>query len=167
MAQGRITPLNQMTSHLTKTEIAVRKQIEAKVAQQPVTKPKPIFDLNKTEKKLFNKYIKLNDSFTEADSTSLSLLVSSMYDYNEIREAIRNINVLDERRIVLERRLMAYDKAITSHMIALSIPLTQRLRLANDMAKVMIEEKKLEQMSNDNKAQEVNPLLALLEEDDE
>lgn len=161
---GRPTKtLSTINKHLTKLEIASRTEAEAQVLNV-ATKPKPIFDLNKTEKKLFNKYIKLNDSFTEADSTSLSLLVSSMYDYNEIREAIRNMDVLDERRIVLERRLMAYDKAITTHMVALSIPLTQRLRLANDMAKVMIEEKKLEQMSNDNKPQEVNPLLALLEE---
>ena len=49
-------------------------------------------------------------------------------------------------------------------MKQLCIPLNARLSLANDMAKVMIEEKKLAQMNGEVKA--VNPLLALLEDDD-
>ncbi|MDA2491341.1 hypothetical protein [Bacillus cereus] len=50
-------------------------------------------------------------------------------------------------------------------MTALCIPLSQRLRLSNEMAKLMIEEKKLEQM-NGAVVQEVNPLLTLLKDDD-
>lgn len=48
----------------------------------------------------------------------------------------------------------------------LCIPLSQRFRLANDLAKVMIEEKKLAQMNAEG-IQTVNPVLALLEDDNE
>ena len=51
-------------------------------------------------------------------------------------------------------------------MKQLCIPLSNRLSLANDMAKIMIEEKKLEQMQAES-VPTLNPLLALLEDDDD
>lgn len=115
---------------------------------------------------MFNKFVKLNDNFTESDSTSLSLLVSSLYAYEELKQAIQDTDILDDSRGGLERRALAYDKALQQHMSALSISLSQRMKMMNDMAKTMIEEKKLEQMNQQN-IQAVNPLMALLEDDDD
>jgi flagellar biosynthesis chaperone FliJ len=162
MAQGRITPVGLMTSKMSKLEKQVRTQMEAEVNYTTPKKPKPTVTLTKEERKLFNRFVKLNDSFTEADSTSLSLLTTALYRYEQIKEALSTMDIFDERNITMERRMLAYDKAISQHMTALSIPLTQRLRMSNDLAKVMIEEKKLEQM-NGQAMPEVNPALAILD----
>jgi hypothetical protein len=126
-------------------------------------KPKPVITLSKEEKKAFNRLAKLNDSFNEADSKSLTILTRSLYRYSLLNDVLNDLDPLDEQSASLERRIHAYDKAITTHMSLLNIPLTQRLRMANDMAKVMIEEKKLEQMENSAQPKEINPLLAVLE----
>lgn len=168
MAQGKITSLDKMSSHLTKIEKSSREEADRAVAGMIVAKrPRPAVTLTKEERKIFNRFTKLNTSFTEADSTSLSLLATALYRYEEIKEAIQSLDVFDERNITLERRALAYDKAISQHMNALSIPLNQRYKLANDMAKVMIEEKKLQQMEQQNQPRTVNPLLAILEDDED
>ncbi|MEW4130419.1 hypothetical protein [Bacillus cereus group sp. BfR-BA-01399] len=59
-------------------------------------------------------------------------------------------------------RLEKFNKLINESMKQLCIPLNVRLSLANDMAKVMIEEKKLANMEAQN-APAINPLLAVLE----
>ena len=161
MAQGRITPLNQMTRNITKLEREVRTEIENQPTQV-AKKPKPTMVFSKEERKMFSKIVKLNDSFSEADSISITQLTRAMHRHALINEAMDDLDVMDERNVTLERRALAYDKAISQHMTALSIPLTQRLRMANDMAKVMIEERKLEQMKSPE-LKEVNPLLNLLE----
>ncbi|WHY28108.1 hypothetical protein [Bacillus wiedmannii] len=166
MAQGRITPVAEMTGKMGKLAREVRTKVEAEMKSAPRTKPKPVIVLNKTEKRMFNKFVKLNDNFTESDSTSLSLLVSSLYAYEELKQAIQDTDILDDSRGGLERRALAYDKALQQHMSALSISLSQRMKMMNDMAKTMIEEKKLEQMNQQN-IQAVNPLMALLEDDDD
>ncbi|MDA1660380.1 hypothetical protein PDK35_10430 [Bacillus cereus group sp. TH153LC] len=166
MAQGRITSVADMTGNMSKLERQVRTEEEAKQKAVPRTKPKPVMVLNKVERKLFNKIVKLNDNFTEADSINLSMLVSSLYNYDELKQAIQELNVFDEDRGALERRSLAYDKTIQQHLSALSISLTQRMRMMNDLTKIKIEEKKLEQMNQQNN-QAVNPLMALLEDDDD
>ncbi|WP_410974149.1 hypothetical protein [Bacillus cereus] len=157
--------VNQMSMKMSKLERETRATIEAELTAAPKTKPKPVMILNKAEKKLFNKFVKLNDNFTEADSISLSMLTKSLYSYTELMMAAEELDIFDDARGSLERRALAYDKAVQQHMAALSISLTQRLRMANDMAKVMIEEKKLANMEAQNN-QAVNPLMALLEDDD-
>ncbi|MBG9470142.1 hypothetical protein ABE55_27240 [Bacillus thuringiensis] len=163
MAQGRITSVADMTGNMSKMERQVRKEEEAKQKAIPRTKPKPVMTLNRIEKKLFNKIVKLNDNFTEADSINLSMLVTSLHNYDELKQAIQELNVFDEDRGALERRALAYDKTIQQHLSALSISLTQRMRMMNDLTKIKIEEKKLEAMDNQNKPAEANPLLAILE----
>ncbi|MED3831932.1 hypothetical protein [Peribacillus frigoritolerans] len=162
MARGSITSISNSKSKVSKFERQARTEMEAKVANMAPSKPKPMFSLSKEQRKIFNRYVKLNDTFNEADSTSLTLLTYSMYRYTLIHEYMNTLDVLDERNVQLERRALAFDKAINTHMSALSIPLTQRLRMSNDMAKAMIEEKKLEQMEKDNQPKEVNPILQLL-----
>lgn len=166
MAQGRMTPIAQMTRKVSKLEREMRTQLENEVYTMASKKPKPIVTMSKAEKKIFSKYSKLNDSFNEADSTSLSLLTKSLYRYNALQEVLCMLDITDERCSDLERRMLNFDKTICQHMTALSIPLTQRLRMSNELAKVLIEEKKLEQMNNPTRV-EVNPLLALLGDDDE
>ena len=150
-----------MTRKISKLEKQTRQDMEEKVNNMAPKKPKPIFNLSKEEKKVFRKYVKLNDTFNEADSTSLSILARSMYRYTVLSDALNDLDPLVEQTVSLERRIHAYDKAIVLHMNLLCIPLSQRLKMANDMAKVEIEQKKLEQM-NGNKLPEVNPLLELL-----
>ncbi|MEH6854079.1 hypothetical protein [Priestia megaterium] len=160
--------VKQMTSNISKAERQAREEAEAKVVTNLKSKPEPCFPtiFNDEKRAIFDRLSALNESFTEADSISLSMLTISLYRYNELYEALRTIDILDERTASLEKRIHAYEKSITAHMNLLCIPLNQRLRLANDMAKIAIEEKKLEDMNN-QQPQEVNPLWALLEDDDE
>lgn len=44
----------------------------------------------------------------------------------------------------------------------LCIPLNQRLKFSNDLSKIKVDQKKLEQMDQENQPQPENPLLALL-----
>jgi len=154
--------IHDMTRKTSKLEKQVRADMEVKVNAMAPKKPKSVIKLSKEEKKTFNKYVKLNDTFKEADSTSLSILVRCMYRYSLLNDALNGLDPLDERTVSLERRIHAYDKQIVLHMNLLCIPLSQRLKMANDMAKVEIEQKKMEQM-NGNKPPEVNPLLTLLD----
>ncbi|AMQ05913.1 hypothetical protein [Sporosarcina psychrophila] len=158
--------VNQMTMNMTKDERETRLEAEAIVQAMAPKKPKPFSSLSKDEKKIFNKLVKLNDTFNEADSASLSILARSQFRYNALSDALNDLNPLDERTVSLERRIHAYDKAIVQHMSLLCIPLSHRLRLANDMAKVEIERKKMKQM-NGQSIKAVNPLLALLNDDDD
>lgn len=158
--------VNQMTSNISKDERRERQKAEKYVQAMGKSKPEPVIPMNEAELIIFERYVALNDSFNEFDSTSLTLLVKSLYHYNEIDQAIEELDVLDDRRPSLIRQLSTFEKSIQQHAAALSIPLTNRLRMANDIAKVAIEEKKLEQMNN-QQPQAVNPLWALLEDDDE
>ncbi|MBY0196412.1 hypothetical protein H7U05_03720 [Priestia megaterium] len=156
--------VSQMTRKISKAERKAREEAEAKVVTNLKSKPEPCFPMifNDEKRAIFDRLSALNENFTEADSISLSMLTISLYRYNELYEVLRTMDVLDERAALLEKRIHAYEKSITAHMNLLCIPLNQRLRLANDMAKIAIEEKKLEDMNN-QQPQEVNPLLALLE----
>ncbi|KAB3541110.1 hypothetical protein F9229_04645 [Bacillus safensis] len=114
----------------------------------------------------FKKLKEYNDSFTEADSNSLNLLAQFLFIWSRLKQAHNEFRIEDEAAISLEKRMISIDKQINQHMVVLCIPLSQRLQLANDMAKVMIEERKLKQMNNQNQ-QPVNPLLTLLDEFEE
>ncbi|WP_423478950.1 hypothetical protein [Priestia megaterium] len=158
--------INNMTAKISKDERKAREIAEKQVQAMGTSKPEPVISMNEAELAIFEKYANLNDSFNEFDSTSLSLLVKSLYRYNEIDQAIEELDVLDDRRAGLIRQASIFEKSIQQHSAALSIPLTSRLRMANDMAKIAIGEKQLEQMNN-QQPQEVNPLLALLYDDDD
>lgn len=153
--------VSQMSMKMSKAEMQARQEAEAEVVTNQ-TKPKASPILTNEERKIFNKLKKRNDHFTESDSDSLNLLAQYLHRWNVLKQALNDLDPLDEQAHSLERRLIAIDKQINQHMIALCIPLGQRLKLANDMAKTLIEEKKLEQMQTE-KRQEINPLLAVLE----
>ncbi|PFX73751.1 hypothetical protein COL39_13025 [Bacillus cereus] len=155
-------PVAQVKQKMSKSDRAIRQQTEDKVVTNN-TKPKPASFLNKDASKVFHKLKKLNDNFTEGDSHSLSLLARNIYRYTLLNVQLDEMDVLDEESINLEKRIHAYEKAIHQNMVELCIPLSQRLKLANDMAKTLIEEKKLEAMNN-KPVQEGNPLLSLLKE---
>ncbi|WP_394547556.1 hypothetical protein [Priestia aryabhattai] len=162
MAKGHISTVDNLSRKISKDERNARKMAENEIKAVGIGTPEPIMPLNDAEQKLFDKYIELNDSFNAADSTALTLLVNSMYMYTELMLTAKELPVTDEDRASLERRALAFDKAVQQHAASLSISLTSRLRMANDMAKVMIEEKKLANMEA-QPVQEVNPLLAILE----
>ncbi|MBY0027941.1 hypothetical protein H7K20_12600 [Priestia aryabhattai] len=162
MARGHISTVDNLSRKISKDEKNARKMAENEIKAVGIGTPEPIMPLNDTEQSLFDKYVELNDSFNAADSTALTLLVNSMYMYTELILAAKELPVYDDNRANLERRALAFDKAAQQHAASLSISLTSRLRMANDMAKVMIEEKKLANMEA-QPVQEVNPLLAILE----
>ncbi|MDA1906036.1 hypothetical protein PDK24_09455 [Bacillus cereus] len=157
--------VGQMTRKISKAEKQAREEMERKLVGNLQSKPEAWLSMNKKELVTFNKLAKLNENFTEADSISLSMLTKSMYRYHLLNSRLEELDALDECSVDIEKRIRAYEKSIITHMTALCIPLSQRLRLSNEMAKLMIEEKKLEQM-NGAVVQEVNPLLTLLEDDD-
>ncbi|MDM5359688.1 hypothetical protein [Peribacillus sp. ACCC06369] len=161
MARGVRTSTNQLQRKVSKAEISARQQAEAEVVTNQ-TSPKASSILNSEERKIFFKLRKRNDNYTENDSESLNLLSQYLHMWTKLKQAHNEFDITDERASDFEKRMIAIDKQISQHMSQLCIPLSQRFRLANDMAKVMIEEKKLEQMEKDNQPKEVNPILQLL-----
>ncbi|MFC0469566.1 hypothetical protein ACFFHM_03245 [Halalkalibacter kiskunsagensis] len=161
MARGTTTSVSELKRHITKAELTARKEAEAQVVTNQTT-PKASPMLSKEERKLFNKIKKRSTNFTEADSESLNLLVHYLNRWYTLKQLLDDLDPLDEQATDIERRMIALDKQITVHMSALCLPLSQRLRLANDLAKVLIEEKKLASMNGQQKV-EVNPALAILE----
>lgn len=152
--------------NFSKAQIAARQEAEELVVTN-ASKPKQsaIVKSSKEMKKIFNQIKKQNDHFTEADSISLNTLTFNLYlkATNETKLLSLHIENDEYERYLL--RLEKIDRKINESMKQLCLPLNNRLSLANDMAKVMIEERKLEQM--DNSRVEVNPLMALFGDDDE
>ncbi|MCU7711124.1 hypothetical protein OK414_03690 [Priestia sp. JV24] len=164
---GRNTKsVNSMTAKISKEERKERQKAEEMILNQVKTPPNPVGTLKEAQKALFDRYVKLNDNFTESDSTSLTALTRSVYRQNVLIERLEEMDELDDRAVELERRIHAYERSITTHMNLLCIPLNQRLKLANDVAKLAIEERKLANAEAENMPT-VNPLLALLEDDDD
>ncbi|MFS8185619.1 hypothetical protein ACMG4J_02520 [Rossellomorea marisflavi] len=153
--------------HLTKGEIEARKEAEAKIFSDD-SKPRPneIVQSNNEMMVIFNQLSNLNEYYTEADSISLNTLVFNLYLKFQNEQYMSSLDISDDNYERFIIRLEKFNKQINESMKQLCIPLSNRLSLANDMAKIMIEEKKLEKMKEQNK-QEVNPLLSLLEDDDE
>lgn len=153
--------------NFSRAQIAARQSAEEMVVTNQ-TKPKA----NETVKnhsimrKLFNKLKNLNDHFTEADSIALNTLTFNIYHRALNENRINEYDIEDERYERFLLRIEKFNRMIDNSMKQLCIPLNSRLSLANDMAKVMIEEKKLEAMEAST-VQEVNPVYALLKDIDE
>ena len=154
--------VNQMTRKISKAERKAREEAEAKVVTNLQSKPEPQGILNESQQIIFDNIVELNDNFTIADSISLTMLVRAIYRYNTLNDVLHKLDPLEEQAASLEKRIHAYDKSIMAHMNLLCIPLNQRLRLANDMARLAIEEKKLEEANNQQPIEE-NPLWEVLE----
>ncbi|CAH0208128.1 hypothetical protein SRABI84_02070 [Peribacillus simplex] len=162
MARGVRTSVDQLKRKVSKAELAVRAETEElMVTNQTSPKASPL--LNAEERKIFNKLKKRNDTYTENDSESLNLLSQYLHMWTKLKQAHNEFDIFDERASEFEKRMIAIDKQIAVHMSQLCIPLSQRFRLANDMAKVTIEEMKLAQMEKDSQPKEVNPILQLLD----
>jgi len=157
--------VNNMTRKISKEERKERQKAEEMVVNAVKTPPKPVGNLKEAQKALFDDYVKLNDNFSESDSTSLTALARSVHRQNVLIERLEELDELDERALEIERRIHAYERSIVQQMNLLCIPLNQRLKLAHDVAKLAIEERKLANTEAEN-LPTVNPLLALLEEDD-
>jgi hypothetical protein len=158
-----VKSINQMSRKISKAERKVREEAEETVVTN-ATQPKPnqVVKNNPEMKRLFNHMKKYNDHFTEADSIALNTLVFNVYMKVRHEVALDAMDMLDDNYERFLLRIDKFSKLGNEAMKQLCIPLNARLSLANDMAKVMIEEKKLAQFEEDQK-QEVNPLLAVLE----
>lgn len=165
MAQEKL--LSQSNRNLSKAQIDARQKAEQMVVTNPTTpKPDEVTKINRPMRLLFNKLRKLNDHFTEADSVALNTLVFSLHMRQRSQLKLVATDELDESYAKLLTHIEKHNKQINESMKQLCLPLNARLSLANDMAKVMIEEKKLEQMNQANVIT-VNPLQSLLEDDDD
>ena len=165
MAQEKL--LANSRRNLSKAQRDARQKAEDLVVTN-ATKPKmnEVTKSNSALRKLFNQLKKVNDHFTEADSISLNTLVFNLYMKVSHEQELTKLDMLDENYERFLIRIEKFSKMINESMKQLCIPLNARLSLANDMAKVMIEEKKLEQMNN-QETQKVNPLYQLLQEIDD
>lgn len=161
MAQEKL--LANTSRNLSKAQIAARQQAEELVVTN-ATAPKAteIVRASPAVRKIFNRVRKYNDHFTEADSIALSTLAYNLHLKHMNETELLALDVTDDEYDKYLNRLDKLDRKINDSMKQLCIPLNARLSLANDMAKVMIEEKKLQQMSNEA-VPAANPLLAVLE----
>ncbi|MCC2419572.1 hypothetical protein OCD90_27615 [Bacillus pacificus] len=156
-----VKPINQVRQKISKADRAARQEAEVLVVTDVKTKPKTVLAVSKLEKKLFGELSELNDNYAKVDSISLTMLSKNMYRMELLSERLEELDPMEERATDLEKRIQAFERSVTAHMKDLCIPLTQRLRMANDRAKVMIEEKKLEHIL-EQQPQDVNPLIDLL-----
>ncbi|MEK4130174.1 hypothetical protein NYE67_10860 [Solibacillus sp. FSL W8-0474] len=163
MARGVRTSTSQLKMKVSKAEKAAREEAEQLVVTNAtIPKMNEVVKANPTMRKLFNQLKKLNEYYTEADSISLNTLAFYIWLKSNNEAELLKLTILDDNYERFLFRLEKINKQINESMKQLCIPLTARFRLANDMAKVMIEEKKLEQMQAE-KLQPVNPLWAVLE----
>jgi PHD/YefM family antitoxin component YafN of YafNO toxin-antitoxin module len=163
MAQEKL--LSQSRRNLSKAQIAARQEAEDLIVTN-ATKPKAneIIKSIKPMLKLFNQLKKMNEHFTEADSIALNTLAYNMYLKHMNEQHLTTLHIIDDDYERFMIRIEKLNKQINESMKQLCIPLNSRLSLANDMAKVMIEEKKLEQMEKDSQPKEMNPALKILAE---
>ncbi|WP_377887973.1 hypothetical protein [Alkalihalobacillus sp. R86527] len=161
MAQEKL--LNQSNRNLSKAQRAAREEAESQVVTNQTTpKQNNVVKNSKPMRALFNQLKKYNDHFTEADSIALNTLTFNLYMKAAHEEELTTMDMLDDNYERFMIRLEKFNKQITESMKQLCIPLNARLSLANEMTKVIIEEKKLAQMEGP-KQEETNPLLAVLE----
>lgn len=165
MAQEKL--LANSRRNLSAAQRSARQEAEQLVVTN-TTKPKmnEVTRNHAPMRKIFNQLNKVNDHFTEADSISLNTLVFNLHMKVKHEDELAKLHMLDDNYERFLIRLEKFNKQINESMKQLCLPLNARLSLANDMAKVMIEEKKLQQMEAE-KNQEVNPVYALLKEIEE
>ncbi|MGG0412948.1 hypothetical protein [Peribacillus simplex] len=163
MAQEKL--LSQSRRKLSKAQISAKQEAENLVVTN-ATKPKAneITKYVKPMLKLFNQLKKLNDHFTEADSIALNTLTFNLHLKVLNEQHLVTLHITDDEYERYLVRLDKFNKQINESMKQLCIPLNSRLSLANDMAKVMIEEKKLAQMEKDGQPKELHPSLQLIED---
>lgn len=163
MARGIRSTTNNLKRNVSKAEFAAREEAENQVVTNQ-TKPKQnsVVKNNKAMKIIFNQLKKYNYHFTEADSIALNTLTFNLHMKAAHEQELSTMDMLDENYERFMKRLEKFNKQITESMKQLCIPLNARLSLANDMAKVMLDERKLEDIKHEQ-IQERNPLLDVLE----
>lgn len=143
---GATKSIHNMTRKMKKEDRELREQMEDEHVTDKTT-PKIILPLSKDARKIFNRLKKRNEHFTEDDSASLTALAFALSEKGKSMELLQEHNPLSEEYRFLTKNISDYDKQAIQHMTALSIPLKDRLRLANEMTKIAIEERKLDAMN--------------------
>ncbi|MED3552527.1 hypothetical protein [Cytobacillus praedii] len=120
-------------------------------------------------KKLFNKIKKYSEYFTEDASDDINLLVVSLYQRDIQEEKLFKVmeneeahGALDDEYERIQLRLNKINKDIDTARKNLGLSMNAKLRMANDLAKIMLEQKKIENMSGNSQPKEVNPVEALM-----
>lgn len=156
-------PVDQLTGNLSKPQIEAREMAQNLIVTNG-TKPtmNNVVKNNPVMKKTFNKLKKLSDLFTDADSKDLNTMAYNLC-LKEIQEeklvAIDESIGMDENYDHILNRLEKLDKKIDTASKNLGLTLTQRLRISSDLAKVYLEQKRLDAMSQPQ--QQENPLLKI------
>jgi len=164
MAQEK--SLSQSNRNFSKAQIEAKQKTEdAIVTNSTEPKQNAVVKSRVGMQKLFDEVRGYNENFTEADSLPLNTLTYNLYIKLKHEREMLTFDLEDERYEKYLLRLEKFDKKINECMKQLCVPLNARLALANEMAKVMIEEKKLEKMKGE--VNQVNPLLELLEGDND
>ncbi|TKJ07539.1 hypothetical protein FC702_05265 [Bacillus cereus] len=145
----------------------IREEEEAKILGVDVPKPKPAKYLDAEGKKEFAKFVKYHEHLSEADSEDLSQLCQYIVLYRKAVEPTHELDVLSDEYGKHLTNLLKLDKLISGYMVQLCLTYKERLRLANELAKLRIEEEKLKNINGQKQQQANNPLLELLKEIDD
>ncbi|KAB7640283.1 hypothetical protein [Bacillus sp. B3-WWTP-C-10-D-3] len=157
-------PVDQLTGNLSKPQIEAREMAQNLIVTNG-TKPtmNDIVKNNPVMKKTFNKLKKLSDLFTDADSKDLNTMTFNLYLKAEQERKLIAIDEsieLNENYDHILNRLEKLDKKIDTASKNLGLTLTQRLRMSSDLAKLYLEQQKLNATSQPQ--QQENPLMELL-----
>lgn len=158
---GATKSVQHSTRKMKKEDREMREEMEDKYVTDK-TSPTIILPLSKDARKIFNRLKKRNEHFTEDDSASLTALAFALSEKGKSMELLQEYKPLSDEYRFLTKNISDYDKQAIQHMTALSIPLKDRLRLANEMTKIAIEERKLEAMNLPQ--EQINPHRLALDE---
>lgn len=163
----QIKAIDNQSRHNSKAQIEAREKAEAKYVTNG-TKPVMSEDVKSVPamKKVFNKMVKSHPHWTEDDSIPLNDLVYYLHLQIDHKKRLLNVDETDGFEDDFERiqlRLEKIDKKIDTALKRLLMPLDSRMTLAHNMAKIALEEKKIEQAMNQNQPKEINPVLELLQ----
>ncbi|MFU7590098.1 hypothetical protein ACMX9J_14335 [Priestia sp. RMT2NF4] len=152
---------------LSKMARRIREEEEAKVMGVKIGKPEPAEYLDDEGKKHFQNFVTHHEHLSLSDSEDLSQLCQYLVFHRKAMDAMSELDILSDEYGKHLTQVMKLDKLVSGYMVQLCLTYKERLRLANELAKLRIEEEKMKVINKKNNPWEGNPLLEVLRAVDE
>ncbi|MED3578328.1 hypothetical protein P4501_11345 [Bacillus thuringiensis] len=148
-----IVPMENQRRNNSKAQIEVRTRMETRVNQGKPPKPDDEIKSVPSMKKMFSRLVRENPHFTENDSVPLNTLVFNLwlqsFERQKMIDNVQNNGSRDEYTEI-QQSLTKITKDINGALKQLQMPLENRMVLANNLAKIELEEMKIDAMNGAN-----------------
>lgn len=162
----QVVPIKNQKRNNTKAQVEVRTKMETRVNQGKPPKPDDEIKSIPSMKKMFSRLVRENPHFTENDSVPLNTLVFNLwlqsFERQKMIDNVQNNGSRDEYTEI-QQSLTKITKDINGALKQLQMPLENRMVLANNLAKIELEEMKIDAMNGANQ-QVINPNQLALDE---